>query len=221
MERQASRSVKITWTGGGRDRTTSSATKKANFGKPDFHDLGYRPSNVDVHRCSSASCTVCRGTVNFNHRLPRISSTDLIPEAYRDHHDYHDDDDDVDDNDDDDRDDRNVQRGGGEHRKRGEGGHRGQHRGNSSSNDKKNGKYSSRSRSALPAVLDVTTRDVVPAKGVVSPHVKFVRVSNSRNMRDWHSYSDERLRVLSKTSSLAHPQRPKYEEERNRRWVFL
>jgi hypothetical protein len=213
MERQTSRSVKITWTGGGRERTTSSTTKKSNFGKPDFHDLGYRPSNVDVHRCSSASCTVCRGTVNFNHRLPRISSADLIPEAYDVPDDYDDDDYDNDDG----RDDSNVQRGGGQHRRR-ERGHKGQHRGNSG-NDKKSGKHSSRI-SALPAVLDVTTRDG-PTKGEVSPHVKFVRVSNSRNMRDWHSYSDERLRVLSKTSSMAQPQRPKYEEERNRRWVFL
>jgi hypothetical protein len=243
--RQSSRSVKITWTGGGRERSTSSSStsrRDAAIGKkPDFYDLGYRPSNVDVHRCSSAGCTVCRGTVNFNHRLPRISSTDLIPQAYDDY-DEHDDDNDNDDV----RDDAHAQRGGGHGgahsgRKEREG-HRGQHRGNSSNNSKL-GKYSSRLSTSIPpaaAILDVTPRDQPPKGGAASPQVKFVRVSDSRNMRDWHNYNNERLRrVLSKTAAAAAATGtttassttvgsmtttaawPKYEEERNRRWVFL
>jgi hypothetical protein len=75
--------------------TWSRNTDDNSFLKPDFYDLALKHSKLDVHKCQSALCTVCRpnlGVVNmvpvhrpgdaWNGPVQRVMSSDLSPEAY-------------------------------------------------------------------------------------------------------------------------------------------
>jgi hypothetical protein len=70
-------------------------TDDDSFLRPDFYDLALRHSKLDVHKCHSALCTVCKpnlGVVNmvsvarpgdrWNGPVPHVLSSDLAPEAY-------------------------------------------------------------------------------------------------------------------------------------------